>query len=66
MLVTSKNVPFPGYHLLTTSTDDLTLVLYITLAGAWVIIKVPIVSRWLYDLEIGHFYKSLAWWLPSG
>ena len=41
MLVTSKNVLFPGHnHLLATSTDDPSLW---WLAGG-------------YDLEIGHFY----------
>ena len=44
MIAISKNVLFPGHnHLLTTSTDDLTLGLsYWWLAGG-------------YDLEIGHF-----------
>ena len=65
MLVTSKNVLFPGYsHLLTTGTDDPLL------GGAWAIIKVwGHQYRWLagdYDLEIGHFWKWLAWWLPRG
>ena len=54
MLVTSKNVLFPGHnHLLTTVADDSSF------AGAWVIIKVSGHQyRWLalgYDLEIGHF-----------
>ena len=54
MLATSKNVLCPGHnHLLTTSTDDLSL------AGARVIIKVKgHQHRWLAggdDLEIGHF-----------
>ena len=56
MLVTSKNVLFPGYnHLLTTGADDPSLV------GACAIIKVSGHQyRWLaggYDLEIGHFKK---------
>ena len=54
MLATSKNVLFPGYnHLLTTSTDDPSL------AGTRAIIKVlGHQYRWLaggYDLEILHF-----------
>ena len=56
MLATSKNVPFPGHnHLLTTSTDDPSL------AGFRLII-----STSGYDLEIGHFEKLLAWWIPGG
>ena len=54
MLATSKNVLFPGHkHLLTTSTDDLTL---------WLSPEQERVKghqyRWLagaYDLEIVHF-----------
>ena len=54
MLVTSKNVLFPGpNHLLTTSTDDPSL------AGARAILKVSGQQyQWLaggYDLEIGQF-----------
>ena len=55
MLATSKNVLFPGHnHLLTTSTDDFTLI----------ITRMPSSQvkgyqyRWLaggYNLEIGHF-----------
>ena len=64
MIATSEIVLFPGHnHLLTTGTDDPTLQLspesqrvkghqYWWLAGG-------------YDLEIGHFQKWLAWWLPS-
>ena len=59
MLATSKNILFSGHnHLLTTGTDDPTL---------WLSPKDQ--YRWLagrYDLEIGHFYKWLAWWLPVG
>ena len=40
------------------------------LAGAQAIIKVlGYQYQWLaggYDLEIGHFLKWLAWWLPGG
>ena len=55
MLATSKNVLFPGYnHLLTTSSDDNLL-----LAGTQEIIKAKGHQyQWLascYDLEIGHF-----------
>ena len=65
MLVTYRNVLFPGHnHLLTTGTDDPSL------AGAWVIISISSHQhQWLaggYDLEIGHFWKWLAWWFPSG
>ena len=54
MLVTSKNVPFPGHtHFLTTGTDDPSL------GGAQVIIKVSSHQYWWlavgYDLEIWHF-----------
>ena len=54
MLATSKNVLFPGHnHLLTTGTDDLSLV------DAQAIIKVSGHQyQWLaggYDLEIGLF-----------
>ena len=59
MLGTSKDVLFPGHtHLLT------------TIAGTRVIIKLlGHKHRWLtggYDLEIGHFWKWLACWLPGG
>ena len=59
MPATSNNVIFPGHnHLLTTGHQPDTL-----------IIKVKDHQyRWLadgYDLEIGHFQKWLAWWLPS-
>ena len=65
MLATSKNALFPGHnHLLTTGTDDPTL---------WLSPKRQRVKGhpywWLaggYDLEIGQFWKWLAWWLPSG
>ena len=65
MLATSENVLFPGHnHLQTTDTDDPPL------PRAWAIIKVfGHQHRWLaggYDLEIGHFQKWLAWWLPDG
>ena len=64
MQATSENVLYPGYnHLLTTSTDDPSL------AGARVIIKVlGHQYRWLaagYDLEMGHIWKWIAWWLLS-
>ena len=60
MLATSKNVPFPGYnHLLTTSADD-PITLIITLIGTLVIILEVLghQHQWLaggYDLEIGTF-----------
>ena len=65
ILAICKNVLFPGHnHLLTTGTDDASLV------GAWAIIKVSGHQYlWLaagYDLEIVHFQKWLAWWLPGG
>ena len=65
MLATSKNVLCRGHnHLLTNGTDDPSL------AGAQVIIKVSVHQYWWFaggcDLEIGHFYKWLAWWLPGG
>ena len=56
MLSTSKSVLFPVHnHLLTTGADDPSL--YITLAGAWVIIKVSDHQRLAgdQDLEIGRF-----------
>ena len=58
MLATSKNVLFPGHnHLLTTGTDDSTLIT--TQASVRVIIKVKRHQhRWLaggYNLEVGHF-----------
>ena len=63
MLAISKNVLFPGHNHLLTSTDDLSF------AGAQAIIKVSRHQyRWLaggYYLEIGHFQKWLAWWLPG-
>ena len=59
MLITSKNILFPGHnHLLTTDTDDPSYV------GTWAIIKVlGHQYQWLYiaggyDLEIGHSYMS--------
>ena len=69
MLSTSKNALFPGYNqMLTTDADDPSL-LSINLAGAWAIIKMSgYQHRWLaggYDLEMGHFYRWVAWWLPS-
>ena len=65
MLATSKDVLFPGHnHLLTTGTDDPSL------ADARAIIKVSGHQyQWLaggYNLEIGHFWKWLTWWLPGG
>ena len=62
MLGISKNVLYPGHnHLLTTSTDD----------PRWRSDdKVSVLQyQWLpggYDLEIEHFSKWLAWWLPGG
>ena len=58
MLSTSKNVLFPGHnHLLTTGTDDLTLI--IARVRMRVIFKVKGHQyQWLaggYDLEIGPF-----------
>ena len=55
MLATPKNVLFLGHnHLLTTSTDDRTLII----AGAWAIIKVKGHQNWWletgYNLEIRH------------
>ena len=39
-------------------------------AGARAIIKVKGYQHWWlaggYDLEIGHFYTRIAWWLPGG
>ena len=36
---------------------------------AWVIIKVSGHQHWWlaggYDLQIGHFWRWLAWWLPG-
>ena len=57
MLATSKNALFPGHnHLLTTGTDDSTLIT--AQASARVIIKVKgHQHRWLaggYNLEIRH------------
>ena len=65
MLATSKNILFAGYnHLLTTGIDDPSL------PGTQVIMKMSGHQyQWLaggYDLEIGHFWKWLAWWLPVG
>ena len=59
MLVTSKNVLFPGYnHLLTTGTDDPSL------TGTQAIIKVSgHQHRWLaggYDLDIGHYLEVVS------
>ena len=57
---------FPGHNhkSFNHSTDDPSL------AGSWAIIKVSgHQHQWLaggYDLEIGHFEKWLAWWLPGG
>ena len=70
MLATSKNVLFPGHnHLLTTGANDPTL-LIITLADARPINKVLGHQLRLladgYDLEMGHFCRWLAWWLPIG
>ena len=54
MLATSKNVLFPGHnHLPTTSTDNPIQQFDYRLSAS-------------YDLEIGHFSKWLAWWLPRG
>ena len=56
--------------MLTTGVGDPTLQI-ITFAGAWAIIKVSSNQHqctWLaggYDLEVGHFYRWLAWWLPA-
>ena len=63
MLATLKNVLFPGHnHLLNTCTDGPSL--------AGTIIKVlGHQYRQLAggnDLEMGHFPKWLAWWLPGG
>ena len=62
MLVTSKNVLFPGHnHLLTTSTDDPLSPKRQQVKGHQ--------YRWLaddYDLEMGHFQKWLTLWLPGG
>ena len=57
MLATSKNALFPGHsHLQTTSTDN------VSLAGAWVIIKMSgHQHQWLadgYDLEIFHYFRG--------
>ena len=65
ILSTSKNCVVSGHnHLLTIGTDDSSL------PGAEVIINVSGHQYpWLaggYDLEIGHFQKWLAWWLPGG
>ena len=68
MLVTSKNVLFPGHnHLLTTSTDDPSL------AGARAIIKSLGHQYWWlaggYDLEIGLFLEVVSmvvtWWIVA-
>ena len=61
MLATSNIVLFPDHnHLLTTGTC----------AGARSIIKVLDHQNWWlaggYDLEIGYFWKWLAWWLSGG
>ena len=65
MLATSKNVLFPSHnHLLTTGTDDPSL------AGIQAIVRVAGHQYWWsaggYDMELGHFWKWLAWWLPGG
>ena len=65
MLATSINVLFPGHnHQLTTGADD------VSLTGPQAIITVSGHQyQWLEggcDLEIGHFQKGLAWWLPHG
>ena len=65
MLATSKNVLFPGHNHL------LIFTLIITLVGAHAIIKVSGHQYWWLaggynDLDIGHFYKWLAWRLPGG
>ena len=70
MLATSKNVLFPGHnHMLTTGTDT---------SDTWIITQAPLrviiqlkgnqysVLASDYDLEIGHFKKWIAWWLPGG
>ena len=67
MLATSNNVLFPGHnHLLTTGADDP----FTSLAGTLAIFKVKGHQyRWLAgssDLEVGHFEKWLARWLPGG
>ena len=65
MLATSKYVLFSDHnHLLATGSDDPSL------AGATTVMKVLSHQYlWLaggYELEIGHFQKWLAWWLPDG
>ena len=64
MLSAYKNVLFSGHnHLLTTGADNPML------AGARAIIKMwGHQHQWLaggYALEIGHFCKRIAWWLPG-
>ena len=61
MLTTSKNVPFPGrnHHANHRYWWPDTLI----------ITRAPASEGWLaggYDLEIEHFQKWLAWWLPGG
>ena len=59
MLATSENVIFPGQnHLLTTGTDD-SLALKVSSHQYQWLVGGP-------DLEVGHLWKWLAWWLPSG
>ena len=65
MLATSKNVLFLRHnHLLTTDTDDPSV------TGTRVITKVLGHQYWWlaggHDLEIGHFWKWVAWGLPDG
>ena len=62
MLVTSKNVLFPGHNHLLTNDADGPHTLMIARATVRVITKVSgHQHRWLaggYDLEIGHFFKG--------
>ena len=70
MLAASKNVLFPSHNHPADHWDWWPFTLIITLAGTWAIIKVSGYQyQWLaggYDLEIGHFKKWPAWWLPGG
>ena len=53
MLATSKNILFPGHnHLLTTSTDDLILIIARVPASEGSSVRVVAAG---YDLEIGRF-----------
>ena len=66
MLATSKNTIFPDHnHLLSTGTDDPTL-LIITLGGARAIISVRssvlVTSRWLWP-ENRTFLEVATWWI---